>query len=252
MEGPWNEFSRDWFLQEPYVIWQSLPYLPLCLQSHVLPRGPCWLFTSGFAVSIIQKWDYLFMSRACQHYMTRLRPYIIQTEKSELIYVNNVFNCTTPGEAQGAMWVTCPSKAMQRHEGRASWLDVCSHNITSCSRPAKFPKDLCQISSLVNDRKDEDLSQLSWVRLYPTLLHGVLLLFLSIKLESREIPASQDKHFSDHRSDSRLWSSPRVHDICNDPSDIHYCCAGQSTPCLTRARWPLDDGNSPSWGSSRP
>lgn len=172
-----------------------------CSQSHILPKRPCWPFALGFAVSIIQKWACLFMSRARQHYVTRLRTYIIQKEKSELIYVNNVFNSTTVEEAQGAMWVTCPSKALC--EGKKSEPPGCMfapmtlpHTVDQC-KGKKFPKDLCQISSLANDRKDEDLSQLSWVRVYPTLLHVVLLHFLSIKLESRETPASQGKHFSD-------------------------------------------------------
>lgn len=90
LEGPWNQLSRDRFLQEPRVTGQSPPHLALCLQSCALPRGPCWLFAWGFVVSITQKWGCLFMSRASQHYVTGLRPYIIQTEKSELICASNV------------------------------------------------------------------------------------------------------------------------------------------------------------------
>lgn len=160
------------------------------------------------------------MSRACQHYMTRLRPYIIQRKKPELIYVNNMFNCTTVEEAQGAVWVICPSKALcgSKKSEPPGWMFApitLPYTVDQC-KGKKFPKDLCQISSLANDRKDEDLSQLSWVRVYPTLLHVVLLLFLSIKVKSREIPASQGKNFSDHWSDPRLSTSPQVHDICKD------------------------------------
>lgn len=117
------------------------------------------------------------------------------------------------------------------------------HTVDQC-KEKKFPKDLCQISSLANDRKDEDLSQLSWVRVYPTLLHAVLLLFLSLKLESREIPASLGKHFREPWNDSRL--RPQVHDICKDLWDTHYCCRVAEYSSLSQS-----DGNAPSWNSSR-
>lgn len=180
------------------------------------------------------------MSRACQHHISRIRSYIIQIEKSELIYVNSVFDCTTVEEAQGAMWVTCPSKALcgGKKSKPPGWMfaPITLPDTVDQCKGKKFPKDLCQISCLANDRKDEDLSQQSWVRVYPTLLHVVLPLFLSIKLESREIPASQDIHFSDHLSDSTLRASPKVHDISKDLWHIHYCCTVAEYSLLSQSQ----------------